>query len=78
MNDINDADHISFQTGNKTEKLKLLFAEVSSSSFESLNRGNIQRKLEEIRQCILLRLWICNCKSFQKLPFANVPPVSCS
>ena len=78
LNDINETDHINFQTGDKIEKLKLLFAEVSSSSFESLNRGSIQRKLEEVSQYIFLRLWICNCKSFQKLPLADVPPNTCS
>ena len=71
LNDINEADYINFQRGNKIEKLKLLFAEVSSSSSESLNRGSIQRKLEEISQYIFLRLWICDCKSFQKLLFQN-------
>ena len=33
LNDINEVDHVNFQTGNKIEKLKFLFSEVSSGSF---------------------------------------------
>ena len=33
LNDINEADHVNFQTGNKIQKLKFLFSEVSSGSF---------------------------------------------
>ena len=33
LNDINELDHINFQTGNKIEKLKFFFSEVSSGSF---------------------------------------------
>ena len=43
LSDINEVDHINFQTGKKKKK-QFLFAEGSSGSFESLNRRNIQRK----------------------------------
>ena len=33
LNDINEVDHISFQTGNTIVKLKFFFSEVSSASF---------------------------------------------
>ena len=33
LSHINEIDHINFQTGNKIEKLKFFFAEVSSGSF---------------------------------------------
>ena len=33
LNDINELDHINFQTGNKIERLKFFFSEVSSGSF---------------------------------------------
>ena len=84
LKDINEDDHINFRIGNKIEKINfsspkflqvLFFREFLVRVFEWRKYSD---KIRRNEQFVFLPLWICNCTTFRKLPFAYVPQNSCS